>query len=137
MSTNIAEKLGTVSYDLNVDIPMILEKVISQANNEISPQELTELMSQICVSFSTEKPDYNTLAARLEISNHHQNTPATFLEAMEILFANKDSNGCRNPLISEDLITITRVNHQKIEEQIDYQRDYLFDYFGFKTLQRS
>lgn len=137
MSTNIAEKLGAVSYDLNVDIQMILEKVLSQANNEISPQELTELMSQICVSFSTENPDYNTLAARLEISNHHQNTPATFLEAMEILFANKDSNGCRNPLISEDLIMITRANHQKIEEQIDYQRDYLFDYFGFKTLQRS
>jgi ribonucleoside-diphosphate reductase alpha subunit len=137
MSDNISEKLGAVSYDLNVDIPMILEKIISQVNNEISTQELIELMAQICISFSTENPDYNTLAARLEISNHHQNTPATFLQAMEILFINKDSNDCINPLISEELIRITRSNHQKIEEQIDYQRDYLFDYFGFKTLQRS
>ena len=137
MSTNITEKLGAVSYDLNVDIPMITARVDSQVNEGISASELTDLMSQICVSFSTENPDYNTLAARLEISNHHQNTPATFLEAMEILFANKDSNSCVNPLISEELIRLVRANHQKIEEQIDYQRDYLFDYFGFKTLQKS
>jgi ribonucleoside-diphosphate reductase alpha chain len=137
MSINILEKLGAVNYDLNVDTQMILERITSQVNDEISPPELTELMSQICVSFSTENPDYNTLAARLEIFNHHQNTPATFLEAMEILFSNKDTNGCRNPLVSEDLIDIVRANHQKIEEQIDYHRDYLFDYFGFKTLQRS
>jgi ribonucleoside-diphosphate reductase alpha subunit len=137
MSTNITEKLGAVSYDLNVDIPMITARVDSQVNEGISASELIDLMSQICVSFSTENPDYNTLASRLEISNHHQNTPATFLEAMEILFANKDSNGCVNPLVSEDLIVLARANHQKIEEQIDYQRDYLFDYFGFKTLQRS
>jgi ribonucleoside-diphosphate reductase subunit M1 len=137
MSTNITEKLGAVSYDLNVDIPMITNRVESQVNDGISASELTDLMSQICVSFSTENPDYNTLAARLEISIHHQNTPATFLEAMEILYANKDSNGCVNPLVSEDLIVLSRANHQKIEEQIDYKRDYLFDYFGFKTLQRS
>lgn len=137
MSTNIAEKLGAVSYDLYVDIPMITARVDSQVNDGISAFELIDLMSQICVSFSTENPDYNTLAARLEISNHHQNTPATFLEAMEILYANKDSNGCVNPLVSEELIEITRANHQKIEEQIDYERDYLFDYFGFKTLQKS
>lgn len=137
MSTTITEKLGAVSYDLKVDISMITARIESQVNDGISPQELTELMSQICVSFSTENPDYNTLAARLEISNYHQNTPETFLEAMEILFANKDSNGCVNPLISEELIEITRANYQKIEEQIEYKRDYLFDYFGFKTLQRS
>jgi len=137
MSINIAEKLGAVSYDLNIDIQMLTERVESQVNDGISASELIDLMSQICVSFSTENPDYNTLAVRLEISNHHQNTPATFLEAMEILYANKDSNGCVNPLISEDLIVLARANHQKIEEQIDYQRDYLFDYFGFKTLQRS
>ena len=119
MSANISEKLGAVNYDLNVDIQMITDRVTSQVNDGISPQELTELMSQICVSFSTENPDYNTLAARLEISNHHQNTPATFLEAMEILFTNKDSNGCVNPLVSEELISITRANHEKIEEQID------------------
>ena len=117
MSTTITEKLGAVSYDLKVDISMITARIESQVNDGISLQELIELMSQICVSFSTENPDYNTLAARLEISNHHQNTPETFLEAMEILFANKDSNGCVNPLISEELIEITRANHQKIEEQ--------------------
>ena len=137
MYINISEKLYTISYNLNVDIQMISNRIISQINEGITQQELTELISQICVSFSTENPDYNTLAARLEISNHHQNTPTTFLESMEILYANKDSNGINNPLISEELINIVRENHQKIEEQIDYQRDYLFDYFGFKTLQRS
>jgi ribonucleotide reductase alpha subunit len=139
MSTplNIAEKLDNLRYGLNVDIPMITERVSSQLYDGITPSEFTELISQICVFFSTENPDYNTLAARLEISNHHQNTPMTFLEAMEILFYNKDSNGVRNPLISEELIGIVRINHLKIEEQIDYTRDYLFDYFGFKTLQKS
>ena len=134
---NILEKLGAVSYNLNVDIPMILERITSQVNEGISELELTELMSQICVSFSTENPDYNILSSRIEISNHHQNTPDKFLEAMEILYANKDTNGYRNPLVSEELIGIVRENYQKIEEQIDYKRDYLFDYFGFKTLQRS
>jgi ribonucleoside-diphosphate reductase alpha chain len=137
MNINIAKKIEELSYNLNVDIRMIIEKTISQTNNDISPIELTELMAQISISFSTENPDYNKLAARLEISNYHQNTPATFLEAMEILYANKDSNGYQNSLVSDELIDILRENHDKIEEQIDYKRDYLFDYFGFKTLQKS
>ena len=134
---NIAEKLDNLRYGLNVDIQMIANRVTTQVNDGITPSELIDLISQICVSFSTENPDYNTLAARLEISNHHQNTPANFLEAMEVLFYNKDSNGVRNSLVSDELIEIVRINHLKIEDQIDYTRDYLFDYFGFKTLQKS
>lgn len=139
MSTllNIAEKLDNLRYGLNVDIQMITDRALSQVNEGITVSELTELMAQICVSFSTENPDYNTLAARLEIANHHENTPGSFLEAMEILYYNKDTNGIRNQLVSDELIEIVRTNYQKIEVQIDYTRDYLFDYFGFKTLQRS
>jgi ribonucleoside-diphosphate reductase alpha subunit len=137
LQLNVAEKLDNLCYGLNVDIKMIIERVVSQVNEEITPFELTELMAQICVSFSTENPDYNTLASRLEISNHNENTPSSFLEAMEILYYNKDTNGIRNPLISDELIEIVRTNYQKIEMQINYSRDYLFDYFGFKTLQKS
>ena len=134
---DIAQKLDNLRYGLNVDTNLITDRVFSQINDGITLSELTELMAQICVSFSTENPDYNTLASRLEISSHHQNTPNTFLEAMELLYYNKDNNGVRNPLVSYELIEIARTNHQKIEEQIDYKRDYLFDYFGFKTLQKS
>jgi ribonucleoside-diphosphate reductase alpha chain len=134
---NIIEILNLVSKDLNVDVKMILNKIYSQINDKISSFELNELISQICISFSTENPDYNILASRIEISYYHQNTPNTFLEAMEILYTNKDSNGNQNSLISQELIEIVRNNYEKIEEQIDYKRDYLFDYFGFKTLLKS
>ena len=137
MMLEILQKLEKLSYGLNVNIGLITDRVSSQLYDGITPSELIELMAQICVSFSTENPSYNTLATRLEISNHHENTPGSFLEAMEILYYNKDSNGVRNPLISNELIEIVRINYQKIEEQIDYTRDYLFDYFGFKTLQKS
>ena len=86
---------------------------------------------------SIDNPDYSILASRIIVSNHHKNTSPSFSETIKILYDNKDINGYQSPLISEELYEIVNKNKEKLNNYIDYQRDYLFDYFGFKTLERA
>lgn len=82
-------------------------------------------------------PDYSTLASRIAVTNLHKETPATFFEAMKMLFEYKDVVGRPAPLISDEVYAIIEENKDRIEEAIDYQRDHTYDFFGFKTLERS
>ena len=77
------------------------------------------------------------LASRIIISNHHKNTSPSFSETVQILYDNKDIHGDHSPLVSEELYDIVCKNKEKLNNYIDYQRDFLFDYFGFKTLERA
>ena len=86
---------------------------------------------------SIDNPDYSTLASRIIISNHHKNTSPSFSETVQILYDNKDIHGENLPLISDELYDIVCKNKEKLNNYIDYQRDFLFDYFGFKTLERA
>jgi ribonucleoside-diphosphate reductase alpha chain len=99
--------------------------------------ELDELAAYLCSSMSIDNPDYSTLASRIIISNHQKNTSPSFSETVGILYDNKDINGEHSPLISEELYEIVNKNKEKLNNYIDYQRDFLFDYFGFKTLERA
>jgi ribonucleoside-diphosphate reductase alpha chain len=82
-------------------------------------------------------PDYSTLASRIAVTNLHKETPATFFEAMKLLYEYKDVVGRPAPLISDEVFAIIEENQTRIEEAIDYQRDHTYDFFGFKTLERS
>ena len=86
---------------------------------------------------SIEHPDYSILASRIIISNHHKNTSPSFSETIHILYNNKDNHNNQIPLVSDELYNIVNKNKEKLNTHIDYQRDYLFDYFGFKTLERA
>jgi ribonucleoside-diphosphate reductase alpha subunit len=86
---------------------------------------------------STSNPDYGTLASRIVISNHHKNTENSFLKAMSKLYNFKDVHGIHYPLISEKLYQVVLEHAEIIDALIDYNRDYLIDYFGFKTLERA
>ena len=86
---------------------------------------------------SIDNPDYSTLASRIIISNHHKNTSPSFSETIQILYNNKDIHGNDSPLVSKELYEIVNKNKEKLNNYIDYQRDFLFDYFGFKTLERA
>ena len=110
---------------------MITQKVSSQIYNNVSTIELDELTAQICVSMETTHLDYGILASRLIISNNHKCTSPSFSETIHLLYNNK------TPLIADDVYEIIMKNKDKLNAVINYEKDYLFDYFGFKTLEKA
>ena len=133
----VQRRIKNESINLTVNPNLIAQKICSRIFDGVTTSELDELTAQICTSYATEHPDYGVLAKRIIISNCHKNTPNTFVEAMDILFKNTDTLGKHSPLVSDDIMELCKNFGDKIEAQIDYERDYLFDYFGFKTLQKN
>ena len=82
-------------------------------------------------------PNFGVLGARIAISNHQKNTEQSFLAVLEKLANNRDVNGELSPLINEETLQIARMYESEIDEMIQIERDYLLDFFGFKTLERS
>ena len=112
-------------------------KVIDQLYHNIPTKVIDELTVEQCTSMSTKHPDYGKLASRVIISNHMKNTTDSFCDAMHKLWNFKDVHGTSSPLISESLINIVKEHSKYLDSIIDYERDYLIDYFGFKTLERA
>ena len=138
MSLNKIEKrIGSLSHGLSVNLSKITREVASQIYDNMKTHELDELSAQICASLCTEHVDYGTLASRIIVSNHHKNTSPSFTEVIRNLYENKNIHGKHSPLISEDLFKVVQENKEKLNSYIDYERDYYFDYFGFKTLEKS
>jgi len=133
----VQNRIKNKSFGLNVNPTLIAQKVCSRIYDGVKTSELDELACQLCASLSTEHPDYGILANRIVISNNHKTTPSTFKEAILKLYDNQDTNGNHAPLISEEVKTLVLEKGDIIEKEIDYQRDYFYDYFGFKTLQRG
>jgi ribonucleotide reductase alpha subunit len=130
-------RLKKLSSDLNINVSEIAQKVCTRIYDGVKTCELDELAAYLCSSMSIDNPDYSTLASRIIISNHHKNTSPSFSETVQILYDNKDIHGEKSPLVSEELYDIVCKNKEKLNNYIDYQRDFLFDYFGFKTLERA
>ena len=122
---------------LEVNYTALCVKIIDRLYNNIPTSQIDELTAQQCASLSTTHPDYGVLASRILISNHHKNTEESFLNVIEKAYNYKDIHGEHSPIISEDLHKIVKNNHEIIESWFDYERDYLLDYFGFKTLERA
>lgn len=133
----VLNRLKYLSNGVEVNIFEIAQKVCSRIYDGVKTCELDELAASMCSSLLVEHPDYGKLASRIIISNHHKNTSPSFSETVKILFDNKDSDGMHSPLVSDELYDIVMKNKEKLNSYIDYSRDYDFDYFGFKTLERS
>jgi len=118
----------------------LTETVIKRIKNGISTSEIDILIADVCSSM-IEHPDYNNLAGRLVISNHHRdilaNTGILFSEICSVLYANKNKMGHNAPLISDEFYHLVLNNKKEVDSIIDLQRDYLIDFMGFKTLQKS
>jgi ribonucleotide reductase alpha subunit len=125
----VLNRLKKLSQDLTIDVSEIAQKVCSRIYDGVKATELDELAAYMCSSLSIENPEYSTLASRIIVSNHHKNTSPSFSETVHILYTNL--------LITEELYEIVMKNKEKLNSYIDYSRDYLFDYFGFKTLERA
>jgi ribonucleoside-diphosphate reductase alpha chain len=133
----VLNRLKNLSSGLTIDVSEIAQKVCSRIYDGVKTYELDELAAYLCSSMSIEHPDYSLLASRIIISNHHKNTSPSFSETIQTLYNNLDNHNNQIPLVSEELYNIVNKNKEKLNTCIDYQRDYLFDYFGFKTLERA
>ena len=126
--------------DLSIDPRELTEIVIKRIKNGISTSEIDTQISEICSSM-IEHPDYSVLASRLVISNHHRDLEANvglkFSDICTVLKYNKDKRNRPAPLVSEEYFKLVQENKQVIDSIIDLNRDYLIDYFGFKTLYKS
>jgi len=133
----VLNRLKNLSKDMKCDVSEIAQKVCTRIYDGVKTTELDELAAHMCSSLSIENPEYSTLASRIIISNHHKNTSPSFSETIQILYDNKDIHNNASPLISDEVYDIVCKNKEKLNTYIDYQRDFLFDYFGFKTLERA
>jgi ribonucleoside-diphosphate reductase alpha subunit len=121
---------------LTIDSDPIAQRVVSSIYDGITSQELDEEAARISIGM-TENIEYAKLASRILISNLHKSTMDCFSDVMESLYNNTDKANAHTPVLADDVIDVVRKHKDQIDSVIDYNRDYLFDYFGFKTLEKS
>jgi ribonucleoside-diphosphate reductase alpha chain len=134
----VLKRIQKAAKGLVVQVDTLAQNIISQICDGISSSKLDDLAGQLAASLSTLHPDYATLASRLTISNHHKNTEMTFAQVVDAL-RNQVSmhTGKQVFYVSDELHQVSKTYGDLIESRIEYQRDYDFDYFGFKTLEKS
>uniref|UniRef100_A0A6C0B369 ribonucleoside-diphosphate reductase n=1 Tax=viral metagenome TaxID=1070528 RepID=A0A6C0B369_9ZZZZ len=130
------KKIGQEAY-IKLNYTSLVMKVIDQLYDGISTTKIDELSAEQCASMASIHMDYNTLAGRITVSNHQKNTSASFVEVMNRLFDYHDKHDKHSPLVSMELHIIVNKYAQELDALCDYSRDYLIDYFGFKTLDRA
>ena len=135
----ILNRVKNVGQEVNIQInySSLVMKVIDQLFDGISTTKIDELTAEQCASLATQHPDYGTLAGRIVVSNHQKNTISSFYDTMKQLFDFIDVRGDKSSLINEETWKVICENREFLESIVDYNRDYLIDYFGFKTLERS
>jgi ribonucleoside-diphosphate reductase alpha chain len=135
----ILKRVKKIGQEANIQInyTSLVIKVIDQLYDKIHTTKIDELTAEQCASLSTQHPNYGILASRIIISNHQKNTVASFSSVMNTLYNNVDIHGIHKPIISEQMWNIVSNNKEIIDNMIQYDRDYLIDYFGFKTLERA
>ena len=133
----ITKRIKKLSNKLNINATELAQTIISQIYDGIHTSQIDELAAEICAARSTVHPDYGIMASRIIISNHHKNTSPSFSEVMQSLWDNVDIHNKHTPIINKKLYEMTMANKEKINSVIDYDKDYNFDYFGFKTLERA
>lgn len=124
------------SKKLNIDPSIIAQKVCSEIYDGVTTRELDTLASEIAISLYSTHPDYSVLAARIVVSNHHKNTDGKFSRKVARL-RNAITDERSTPLVNKQFYELVMENAEEIESVIDYQRDYDFDFFGLKTLEKS
>lgn len=135
----ILRRIKSVGTEVGIKInyTSLAMKVIDQLYDKISTAKIDELTAEQCASMSSIHYDYGTLAARVAVSNHHKNTDPSFTNVINRLYHFLDKNDNHSQLVSNDLHRIANQYEREIQEALDFSRDYLFDYFGFKTLEKS
>jgi ribonucleoside-diphosphate reductase alpha subunit len=132
---NRIKKIG--KNELDVNYTSLTVKIIDRLYPNIPTSMIDELTAQQCASLATKHPDYGILASRVLISNHQKNTDQNFFKITKQLYNFKDVNDKNVSLISKKYFNVIKQNKSIIQGWLDYDRDFLLDYFGFKTLERA
>ena len=134
----IIKRIQKYSKDLNkLNAIELAQQIIAQIFNGIPTYKIDELTAEICAAKTTLHPDYGKLASRISISNHNKNTSPSYSEVIQLLWDNKDVLGEHCPLINKRLYDMVMEHKNKINATLDYEKDFNYDYFGFKTLERA
>jgi len=136
----ITSRVKKLSWELSpeVDPALVAQKVCGGVYAGVTTAELDELASQTAAHMVTVHPDYGKLAARIAVSNLHKNTKKLFTEVVTDLYSyvNPRTNQ-HGPMIAEDVYKIIMANKERLNDAIVYDRDYSYDFFGIKTLERA
>lgn len=138
MFEKITARIRKLCYglDASVDAVTIAQRVISGLYDGVTVSQIDELAAETACYMSTRHPDFSKLAARISVSNLHKNTEKTFSKVIEMLRHNVHK-GKSAPLIAEDVYDIITRHADTLNAAVVYDRDFDYDYFGFKTLERS
>jgi len=120
-----------------VDPVPITQKVIEGFYAGISTSEIDTLAAETCAYMSQKHPDFSTLAARIAVSNLHKNTSDSFTETCRMLHDYRDKQDREAALISDEVWEFVADNAAQLDAAVQYERDFDYDYFGFKTLEKS
>ena len=131
--------LNRASYDIcsEINIDKLCDDIYNRSTINISINDLYYLISDHCASLMTFHLDYKKIASRVCVERLHIATPENYMEIINYLYNNKDRTGRHNPLISDKFYNIVSNNHKKIQQVLNFENDYKFDYFGIRTLERS
>lgn len=133
---NRIKKIGK-ERGLKLNYASLAMKVIDQLYNGISTTKIDELSAEQCAFMATTHPDYAVLASAIIVSNHHKSTKSSFSKVIKEMAGHKDIHGKVFSLVSTDLAHFVKENADALDALCDYSRDFLIDYFGFKTLEKS
>ncbi len=137
----VTSRIERLCYGLDMNYIEVIEvakKVIGGIYDGVTTVELDNLAAEVCASMTTKHPDYAILAARIAISNLHKVTSKSFSNTMKRLYTYEDPKTGENAsLIAKDVYEVIRNNAALLDSTIIYDRDFNYDYFGFKTLERS
>ena len=137
----ITARIEKLCYGLDrrfVNAVDVAKKVIEGLYDGVTTTELDNLAAETAASLTVKHPDYALLASRIAVSNLHKNTTKSFSGTMQLLYECCDSKtGKYVPLLSEEVWQVIADNAELLDSTIIYDRDYGFDYFGFKTLEKS
>ncbi|MFM9400922.1 ribonucleoside-diphosphate reductase subunit alpha [Myroides odoratimimus] len=136
----ITDRIRILCYELNefVDPVKVAMRVIEGLYDGVATSELDNLAAETAASMTVTHPDYALLAARIAVSNLHKNTKKVFSETVEDLYRYVNPRtGQEAPLIADDVYEVIKKHSERLDSTIIYQRDFNYDYFGFKTLERS
>ena len=140
MFDKITDRIRKLNYELNslVDPVKVAMRVIEGLYDGVTTSELDNLAAEIAATMTTTHPDYAKLAARISVSNMHKNTKKSFSETMKDLYEYVNPRtGKKAPLLSDEVYKIIEKNAEKLDSSVIYNRDFSYDFFGFKTLERS
>ena len=140
MFDKITARIRKLNYGLNplVDPVRVAMRVIEGLYDGVTTSELDNLAAEIAATMTTTHPDYAKLAARISVSNLHKNTKKSFSETMDDLYNYVNPRTEKKaPLLSDEVYKVIKKNSDKLDSSIIYNRDFGYDFFGFKTLERS